>query len=362
MEQFTKIVLKKSLSFPFANCRLLISSFLLLSSVLLFSCEKVLLDEEPPNNPVSNFESLWKEFDEKYGLFGVKQIDWDSVYTVYRPQIDQVHSSVELYNVLKEMLAGLNDSHVALLPTKDSGLPFYQSGALGKLDSMTDFSLDVVKANYLDDSKFADPFFTYGLLDNNIGYIHIEGFSDLPNFLEDPMDEVLSALENTDGLIIDVRGGYGGEDLAGQYIAGRFANERKEYMKTRVKSGPGENDFSSFQAWEIQPEGSFQYQKPIVILTHRFTISARETFCLGMKTLPQVTFMGDTTAGAFSNQINRELPNGWGYSLSIGEWLDAENRSHEGIGLVPDILVKNEKSDLQNGRDKALETAIDSLN
>jgi len=356
-----KIVQKKCSTLSIANCQFLVTYSLILFGLLLFSCDKVLLDEELPDNPVANFESLWKEFDDKYGLFAVKQIDWDSVYAVYRPQIDQAHSSTELYNVLKEMLARLNDSHVALLPTKGSGLPFYQSGALGKLDSMADFSLDVVKANYLHDSKFADPFFMYGLLDNNIGYIHIEGFSDLPKFLEDPMNEVLSALENTDGLIIDVRGGYGGEDLAGQYIAGRFARERKVYMKTRVKSGPGENDFTSFQTWEIEPEGGFQYQKPIVVLTHRFTISARETFCLAMKTLPQMTFIGDTTAGAFSNQINRELPNGWGYSLSIGEWIDAENISHEGIGLVPDILVKNQKSDLLNGQDEALETAIQAL-
>lgn len=334
---------------------------LLLIAVLLISCDSVFLDEERPNHPVSNFESLWEEFDQKYGLFRVKEIDWDSVYAVYRPQSSQIQSNQELYDLLTEMLAGLNDSHVALLPTNGSGLPFYQSGELGKLDSMMDFSLEIIKTHYLTDAKFADPFFTYGYLDHNIGYIHIEGFSDLPKFLEGPMDEVLSALENTTGLIIDVRGGYGGEDLAGQYIASRFADEQKVYMKTRVKSGPGPDDLTSFETWEIKPEGSFQYQKPIVVLTHRFTISARETFCLAMKTLPQVTIVGDTTAGAFSNQINRELPNGWGYSLSIGEWLDADFQSHEGLGIVPDVLVENKKSDLLLGKDEAVETAISLL-
>jgi len=324
------------------------------------SCDKVFLPEELPNNPKANFEALWGEFNNKYGLFQTKSIDWDSVYRIYEPRLSLNSTDSELYEVLVEMLSGLNDSHVALLPSDDR-FPFYQSGALGKLDEVADFNLDVIKNNYLKEAKFADPFFTYGMLDDSIGYIHIEGFSDLPKFLEKPMDEVLQALNETKGIVIDVRGGYGGEDLAGQYIAGRFADQSKTYMKTRIKSGPGYDDFTAFESWELAPSGDFQYLNPIVILTHRFTISARETFCLPMRVLPQTTFVGDTTAGAFSNQINRELPNGWGYSLSIGDWRDAEGISYEGKGLVPDILVRNKKEDLLAGKDEVLEKAINLL-
>ncbi|MTI39252.1 S41 family peptidase [Fulvivirga lutimaris] len=328
----------------------------------LWSCDRILLGEEIPNSAVANFESLWQEFDEKYGLFRVKQINWDSVHSIYKPQVMNVTSEEDLYFILTSMLAILNDSHVALLPDVTSKLPFYQSGVLGKLDSMTDFNLEIVKTSYLKEMKFEEPFFTYGILNNNIGYIHIEGFSDLPKFLEDPMDHVLTTLADTEGLVIDVRGGYGGEDIAGQYIAGRFANITEVYMRTRVKSGPQSDDFSEFQNWSLKPEGDFQYTKPIVVLTNRFTISARETFCLAMKVLPHVTFVGDTTAGAFSNQINRELPNGWGYSMSIGEWVDGSGYSYEGVGLIPNILVKNKKEDLLNGKDEALDKAMELLN
>lgn len=74
-----------------------------------------------------------------------------------------------------------------------------------------------------------------GYLKIILGYIHIEGFSDLPKSLEEPMDNILSYLQNTDAIIIDVRGGYGGEDIAGQYIAGCFTQETTSYMKTRIK-------------------------------------------------------------------------------------------------------------------------------
>ena len=332
----------------------------ILVAILFSSCDNMLLEKEMPNNPVENFNALWNEFDAKYGLFQVKNIDWDSVYTIYRPQIDEYSSDDELYNVLTGMLEILNDNHVALVPTNPK-YPFFQSGILGKMDSINDFDLNIIKTNYLTNPKFEDPFFTYGLLSNNVGYIHIEGFSDLPKNLKKPMNIILNSLKETNGIVIDVRGGYGGEDIAGQFIAGCFTNNTIPYMKTRVKSGPGINDFTEFENWSIKPEGDFQYLKPIVVLTHRFTISARETFCLAMKVLPQVTFVGDTTSGAFSNQINRELPNGWGYSISIGQWVDANEVCYEGIGLAPDIVIQNKKQDVINGIDKTLEKAIEIL-
>ncbi len=332
----------------------------ILVAILFSSCDKMLLEKEVPNNPVANFNSLWNEFDAKYGLFQVKNINWDSVYTIYRPQLDEYSSDDELYNVLTDMIEILNDNHVALVPT-DPKYPFFQSGILSTMDSINDFDLKTIKTNYLTNPKFEDPFFTYGMLPNNVGYIHIEGFSDLPKYLKEPMNNILNSLKETNGIVIDVRGGYGGEDLAGQYIAGCFTNNTIPYMKTRVKSGTGKDDFTAFESWNIKPEGDFQYLKPIVVLTHRFTISARETYCLAMKVLPQVTFVGDTTSGAFSNQINRELPNGWGYSLSIGEWVDENGVSYEGIGLAPNIVIQNKKQDVLNGKDEALEKVIEIL-
>lgn len=331
--------------------------FKILIAFLVLSCDKMLLNEETPNSPESNFEVLWQEFDAKYGLFEVKKIDWDSIYAVHRPKINEHTSNEELYTVFTEMLDVLNDNHVGLVPV-NINLPFYQSGILGKMDTINDFDLSIIRENYLQEVKFQEPFFTYGKLPNNIGYIHIEGFSDLPKYLEKPFESVLSDLKNTRAIIIDVRGGYGGEDIAGQYFAGRFTKETVPYMKTRIKNGPGKNDFTEYETWSIKSEGEYQYEKPIYILTHRFTISARETFCLAMKVLPQVQFIGDTTSGAFSNQINRELPNGWGYSISIGEWRAVNDSCYEGKGLPPDIVIQNKKLDLLTGKDEALETAI----
>lgn len=79
---------------------------------------------------------------------------------------------------------------------------------------------------------------------------------------------------------------------------------------------------------------------------------------MAMTTLPQVTHIGEHTVGAFSDVVTRELPNGWVYSLSIGDWRNADGVSFEGIGIVPTIEVINPVSALEAGRDEVLELAV----
>ena len=47
----------------------------------LLSCEEMVLGEEPSNDPETNFEIFWQDFDEHYALFGVRGWNWDSIYT-----------------------------------------------------------------------------------------------------------------------------------------------------------------------------------------------------------------------------------------------------------------------------------------
>ena len=60
--------------------------FILLFVCLLFaiitftSCEKVMVGEIIENTPEKNFQNMWDKFDSHYGLFLVKDINWDAVY------------------------------------------------------------------------------------------------------------------------------------------------------------------------------------------------------------------------------------------------------------------------------------------
>lgn len=41
--------------------------------------------------------------------------------------------------------------------------------------------------------------------------------------------------------------------------------------------------------------------------------------------------------------------------------LNTDGKSYEGIGIAPDVLVRNNLADLKNGRDAVLEKAMDLL-
>ncbi|HPS12687.1 MAG TPA: S41 family peptidase, partial [Prolixibacteraceae bacterium] len=178
---------------------------------------------------------------------------------------------------------------------------------------------------------------------------------------EKAFDFLLDYLKDTDGIIIDVRNNPGGIDQESVYIAGRFATETKTGFKFRLKNGPEHDDFTPFYEYTVSPQGKTQYTKGVAVMTHRFSISAAETFTMDMSQFDHVTIVGDTTSGAFSDMTSRELPNGWVYTISIGDWRSADGTSYEGIGFPPDVVVQNDSTDVANGRDEALETAISLL-
>jgi C-terminal processing protease CtpA/Prc len=80
-----------------------------------------------------------------------------------------------------------------------------------------------------------------------------------------------------------------------------------------------------------------------------------------MKTLPNTTVVGDTTAGCFSPKVERELPNGWSFTLSSKIAVSAEMVQYEGYGIPPDFTILNTINDLNNKRDAILEKGIEVI-
>lgn len=324
------------------------------------ACEKEIFGLKYENDPLGNFDALWSEFDQLYGLFSLKGIDWEVQRNKFRPRLTAYSSNEDLYEVIVDMLSILDDGHVGLIPF-GTDLPTYFGGPRGRLDTLQDFDFALLKANYLMDSHETDFAMVYGFIEDKIGYVHIANFADGEKAFDKETGEMLNYFREATALIIDIRGEGGGEDIAGKTIASHFTDQKRLYMTTSIKNGPEPEDFTQASEWYIAPRGDFQFLNPVVLLTNRLTISARESFALAMITLPQVTTVGDTTAGAFSNQINRELPNGWGYSISIGEWRTGEGISYEGQGIPPQIPVLNKRVDLLNGKDEVLEKALELL-
>lgn len=332
-------------------------TILLISLFSITACDDILLGEKEQNNPENNFEELWSDIDKRYGGFAVKKINWDSLYDVNRPLVTAQTTDAELYYIFSNMLDHLDDNHVSLIPV-NTGLPVYQSGIVGRMKTFTDFSLSAIAKNYIDELKSYSGTILYGILKGNVGYILLGGMEEGVGTYEKAFDYFFEYMKDTEGIIIDIRNNHGGNDQESVYIAGRFVRESKSGFSFRLKDGPEHDDFTKFYEYRIEPQGATQYTKNVAIMTHRFTISAAETFALAMSMYDHVTIVGDTTSGAFSDMTNRELPNGWVFSISIGDWRASDGTSYERIGLPPDIVVQNDSVDVINGKDEALEKAI----
>jgi carboxyl-terminal processing protease len=337
--------------------------FLIASVIFLTGCADELVGTERANTPVNNFEFFWKTLDARYGLFEVKNIDWQNVHDTNRAKISDSTTDQELYEVFKQMINILNDNHMNLYPTTGT-LPAYPGGLLRTKNGITkitkvqdDYDLSVVK-NYLTNYKQRTGNLATGVIEGEVGYLNIKG-TDSRNDVRDAMNEVINEFRSAKGLIVDVRGFYGGSDAISQLIAGHFATTKKLYMTTRKRNGPKHSDFTQPEYWYVEPNGKAQFTKPVILLTSRFSQSAAETFALAMNELENVRLLGDTTAGGYSDNPTTEMFNGWMFSFSVGDFRAADGKSYEGIGTAPDVWMVNTREDLLKGKDLVLEKAIE---
>jgi carboxyl-terminal processing protease len=330
--------------------------------VVVCGCDSVMFAPDPENTPESNFEIFWADFDRYYAQFALRHIDWDSVYALHRPQVSLSTSERQLFAIFSSIVLGINDMHVNLYtPLGDVS---WKSGHPSAYPSMR-----IINAGkYIQSGPPQNTVIGYRTCqDPTIGYLYIGTFvgegdglslADSRYLL---IDDILSRWKDMKGIIIDVRWNGGGNSVNAENVAGRFADASRVYAYYSQKVGPGRNAFSAWKGRSIEPRGSYQFQKAVVVLTSRATSSAAEMFVLAMQVLPNVTVVGDTTGGGVGNAIFRELPNGWSYRLSTEMEADAQGRIIEGVGVYPDIMVRTTVADSANGIDRMMETAIEII-
>jgi hypothetical protein len=320
--------------------KMLVTINAVILSVLPVSCG-VFLGPDPDNSPRGIFDRIWEDFDETYALMDVRGIDWDAEYNTYAPLISSGMGEEELFGVCSGLLGKLDDPHVYLM----SPFKYFNSGGRFETDAIENFSLDVIKSNYLkgDGDSAGDGMFRYGTFESqdDVGYIYISGFAKGNTGTAQSqdwaraIDGIIDSLSGTKAIVLDIRGNRGGLQANVDYIAGRFAAGKKDYVEVRTKNGPGRNDFSSPITHTVTPAGT-RYTKPIILITNGQTISGGEWFTLALRTQDHVTHTGSRTNGAFSLSLERSLINGWIYSVSVQKVTDMAGKCYEGEGISPD--------------------------
>jgi hypothetical protein len=318
--------------------------------LFILSCEKIVSPSTKPDDPIAIFDELWKTLDEGYSFFDYKGVNWDSVYTVYRPKVHAGMTDRELYDVSVSMLNTLRDAHINL--RTGFARSYYNYYA----DYPANFNREILERNYWRGFEITGPLL-HTIIDS-VGYIYYRSFASV--FSDEQLDVVLQRFNDYPGIrgvIIDVRNNEGGNPENAFRFLRRVATERTLIYRTKFKDGPGHDEFTGLQESYLEPNDRVGFPGKVVVLTNRVCYSACNFFTASAKAFSQMTVIGDTTGGGGGQPVGHEFPNGWAvnFSGSISYMTDGFNIEH---GVPPHRYVTLDPADEAKGIDSILEYAL----
>jgi C-terminal processing protease CtpA/Prc len=326
--------------------------------------------EDDVSTPEEIFDELWGEFHDRYAFFELRGVDWDKQRETYKARVNSKTTSDELFSILSEMLAPLGDAHVNLIMKGDKKRAFCaektarfecefpNNELLRQFWSLVDGTLE---ARGFGESVKVAKVFHYRRNDS-YGYLRITDLEGpKKKALDKGLDQILDAVQDTQGLIIDIRANPGGTDDFVYRIMRRFADKKRVGHHKKTKKGPGEDEFGKLRTRHFEPGGDVRYKGRIVLLQNDASYSAADVFAMLMGDLPNVVSIGEHTNGVFSDMLVRKLPNGWKYTLSHQRYYSASEVCYEGKGIPVDHEVLNVRRDLETGVDPVISKALTLL-
>jgi carboxyl-terminal processing protease len=101
------------------------------------------------------------------------------------------------------------------------------------------------------------------------------------------------------------------------------------------------------------------FSGPLAILVDGSSASTSEILAGGMKDLGRARIFGSRTAAAALPSFIEVLPNGDGFQYAIANYISEGGKPLEGIGVTPDLETPITRRALLDGKDPALDSAID---
>jgi carboxyl-terminal processing protease len=172
-----------------------------------------------------------------------------------------------------------------------------------------------------------------------VAYVHIWSNAADPNQQQLRIDLSRGKLSQADGLILDLRDGWGGGST--------------DYLNIFTGESPGYTSIlRDGRRWDYNP----RWCRPVVLLINQGSRSSKEIFAYGFKTLKVGPIIGTPTAGAVLGGSPYFMNDGSMLYLAVADVLVDGNKRLEGEGVSPDSNVPFELPYAQ-GNDPQLEFA-----
>lgn len=352
------------------------------------------------NTPNGNYDAFWNGINQNYVFFEETKANWDSIYVKYADSVNSSTSKTRLFNIFSKMMRHLVDGH-RVLKAEKSDRDGFAGGNILAIDGSffvkypdynvfdtTSTPIDFITkylgskyglfSSFANDSEPSKNEMLYGIIENRILYARMfffgNAFSEFPEksdsekqFVKNFLDFLQNASNSGAGLILDLRFNGGGNAREFYEMGSFFVDKDYEWGFNQVRIGTGKNDLSPFISEKFtKSKLGVYFKNKVVILTNKRSASAAEILSISLKELPNVTILGDTTFGA-NGPISKgkeftgnfTLPNNWEMQLAQRKTFDKNKKNYEGMGLPPDILLKQDVAKMKIGIDNQLEAAIE---
>ena len=196
------------------------------------------------------------------------------------------------------------------------------------------------------------------MLQNNIGYIDFDSFTDTS------YNEFKAAYEDlknngATSLIVDLRNNTGGYVDSALNIADMFVDSGKALLITEDKTG---------NRYTQSSKNSKEIDMPVVVLVNEYTASASEILTGILKDYKLATIVGTTTYGkgviqeVYPDVLGKDI--GGALKVTVSEYFTPNGNKINKVGIEPDEKVElddSESTDITKDTDTQLQKAIEIL-
>ena len=180
------------------------------------------------------------------------------------------------------------------------------------------------------------------ILDNNIGYIKITEFMHPKRSMPTAV-ATMKLIENTQSLIIDLRGNGGGYPGIMEYLLNHYFDGPPTHLSTTYFSDKHKIPYSNYTSDLVY--GKLRVGTPLYILIDNRTASASEYFAYTAQAFSKGIVVGEQSAGAAHMNEFFKLPHNFRISISVAApIISTTNSNWETTGVKPNYKTNPNKA------------------